>query len=95
MLHKVVLHMTLEEAWTHVNIDVSTFRAFVGPSQALILHENCKAMEMNIQPLIFVGYYKDIKEDRLFDHNYKYDSFWRDVHFDDFAYHANSFVFLE
>jgi hypothetical protein len=71
MPHREVLHMTLEEAWTHVNPYVSTFRVFGSPTWALILDEKHKAMEKKRQPLIFVGYYEDMKSYRLFDHIYK------------------------
>ena len=43
--HKVVQHITLEEAWTHVMSDVSCFRVFSSLAWALIPDEKCKAME--------------------------------------------------
>jgi hypothetical protein len=67
MPHKAVLHMTPEEAWSHVKPDVSTFRVFGSVAWALIPNEKCKAMEKKSQPLIFVGYCEDMKAYRLFD----------------------------
>ena len=44
MPHKAVLHMTLEEAWTHVKPDVSTFKVFGSAAWTLIPNENHKAL---------------------------------------------------
>jgi hypothetical protein len=67
MPHRLVLHMTLEEDWIHVKIDVSTFRVFGSPTWVLILYEKHQFREKKIQPLIFVGYCEDMKAYRLFD----------------------------
>ena len=40
-------------------------------------------MERKIQPLIFVGYYEDVKAYRLFDSNFREALFQRDVEFDE------------
>jgi hypothetical protein len=47
--------------------DVSAFILFGSPTWALIPVEKRKAMEKKSQPLIFVGYYEDIKAYRLFE----------------------------
>jgi hypothetical protein len=83
MPHREVLHMTPEEAWTHVKPNVSTFRVFGSPTWALIPDEKHKAMEKKSQPLIFVGYCEDMKAYRLFDPISKDVLFQRAVHFDE------------
>ena len=67
MSHRVVQHMTPDEAWTHVKLDLSSFRLFSSPTWALILDEKHKTMEKKCQPLILIGYYEDMKAYRLFD----------------------------
>lgn len=67
MPHREVKHMTTKEAWTHVNLNVSSFIVFGSPTWALISYEKHKAMEKKSQPLIFVGYCDDMKAYRLFD----------------------------
>jgi len=54
MPHRAVMHMTLEEAWSHVKPNVSTFKVFGSRAWTLILVEKCKAMEKKSQLLIFV-----------------------------------------
>jgi len=83
MPHREVLNMTLEEAWRHVKPDVSTFRVFGSPSWALTPVEKCKDMDKKIQPLIFVGYFEDMKSYRLFDPISKEFFFQRDVCFNE------------
>ena len=64
---RAMLHMTLDGAWSHLKPNVSTFSVFSSQTWPLILNEKRKSMEKKIQPLIFVGYYGDMKECRLFD----------------------------
>jgi len=83
MPHRAMLHTTLEEAWNHVKLDVSTFRVFGSPAWALIPGEKRKDMEKRSEPLIFVGYYEDMKAFRLFDPISKDVLFQRVVHFNE------------
>jgi hypothetical protein len=83
MAHRSVLHFTQEEAWTHVNPNVSTFRIFGSATWALIPDEKWNTMEKKRQPLICIGYYEDMKAYMLFDPISKYVLFQRDVHFDE------------
>lgn len=77
-----MLHMTLEESWIHVKPDVSTFKVFGSAAWALIPNEKREALKKKSQPLIFVGYCEDMKENRLFDLVTKNVLFHRVVHFD-------------
>lgn len=89
MPHKAVLHMTPEEAWSHVKPDVSIFRVFGCAAWAIIPHEKHKAMEKKSQPLIFVGYCEDMKGYRLFDPVTKDVLFRRAVRFDEHFKHSS------
>ena len=75
--------MTLEEAWTHVKLDVSTFRIFGSEALTFILDAQRKAMERKSQPLIFVGQYEDVKAYRLFYSDSREVLFQQDVQFDE------------
>ena len=75
--------MTPKEAWTHVKPDVSTFCIFGSEAWAFIPDAQRKAMERKSQPLIFVGYYEDVKVYKLFDSNSREVLFRRDVQFDE------------
>jgi hypothetical protein len=59
--------MTPEESCRHIKPYVSTFRVFDNVAWELIQNEKRKAMDKKVQPLIFVGYYEDMKAYRLFD----------------------------
>ena len=83
MPHKALQHMTLEEAWTHVKPDVSTFSIFGSEAWAFILDAQRKTMERKSRPLIFVGYCEDVKAYRLFDSDSREVLFWRNVQFDE------------
>lgn len=83
MPHKELPDITPKEAWNHVNPDVSFFKVFGSLEWALIPGEKWKAMEKKSQPLIFVGYYEDMKAYRLFDPSSKYVLFKRDVIYDE------------
>ena len=61
MPHKALQHLTLEKAWTHVKPNVFSFHIFGSEAWAFIPNAKWKAMEKNIRPLIFVGYYEDVK----------------------------------
>ena len=89
MPHKEVLHMTPEEAWSHVKPDVSTFKVFGSVAWALIPNEKRKALEKKSQPLIFVGYCEDMKAYRLFDPITKDVLFCRVVHVDENLQHSS------
>jgi hypothetical protein len=83
MPHRVVLHKTPEESWSHVKPDDSSFRVFGSPAWALIPVKKHKAMEKKSQPLIFVGYCEDIKAYRLFEPITKEVFFRRAIRFDE------------
>jgi hypothetical protein len=83
MHHRVVLHMTPNEAWSHGRTNVSTFRLFCSPTRALIPYETQKSMEMKRQPLIFVHFCEYMKVYRLFDPISKEVFFERATHFDE------------
>ena len=78
-----MLDMTPEEAWTHVDLDVSFFIVFGSLAWALIPGEKHKSMEKKSQPLIFIGHCEDMKAYRLFDPSSKDVLFIRDVIFDE------------
>ena len=75
--------MSPQEAWTHVKPDVSTFCVFGSEAWAFILDAQWKSIERKSQPLIFFGYYEDVKEYKLFDPNSREVLFQRDVQFDE------------
>lgn len=54
--------MTSEEAWHGTNINVSFFRVFGSHIWAFISKNKKKALDRKGQPLIFVGYFEDIKD---------------------------------
>ena len=71
--------MTHEEDWSHVKPNVSSFKVFGSTTYAFVPNAQRKAMEWKSRPLIFVGYYEDVKAYRLFDPDSREVLFWEDV----------------
>jgi hypothetical protein len=81
--------MTPEEAWSHVNPNVSSFRVFGIVVWELIPNEKCKDMENKSQPLVFFGYCEDMNSCRLFDPITNDVLFCRVVCFDEHFNHSS------
>jgi len=62
---KVLKNITLEEAWSSINPDVSYFHVFGSEAWAHILDEKHKALEPKSEKCTFVGYSEDVKGYRL------------------------------
>ena len=65
--HRVLDHITPEEAWSGIKLDVSSFQVFGSYAWAHIPKKKRKALDKKSTPLIFVGYYGDMKAYRLID----------------------------
>ena len=61
MPHNKIDGMTPFESWSGHKLDVTHFRIFGSKAQARIPTENRKDLQLQIQEILFVGYYKDSK----------------------------------